>query len=272
MPIDYHRPRKRFGQHFLADRNILNKIVAAARTAPGDTVLEVGPGTGELTEALIEAGANVIAIEIDRDLVRALKARFAGVDQFSLVEGDALKVSYVELAEKHGVKFKAVSNLPYNISGPITAKFIDERAAFCLMVLMYQKEVARRLCAPPDNKDYGALTVLTQAYADVSIAFDVPRTVFKPPPKVDSSVITITPRPAPVEAIGNEPFFKKVVRAAFSTRRKTLPNALRSLDLPHEAVMEAIIKCNIDPKRRGETLSIIEFISLATALERSAIK
>jgi len=262
----YHKPKKFFGQHFLSDKNVLNKIVAAAKIAPGDVVLEVGPGTGELTEVLLEAGAYVVAIEIDRDLTTSLKQRFARFENFRLIEKDALKVSYLELGREYGSKLKAVSNLPYNISGPITAKFVEEREAFSIMVLMYQKEVARRLCAQPGNKDYGALTVITRIHADVKIAFDVPRTIFRPPPKVDSSVVVIAPRPHKDAKDIDEKFFKEVVRAAFSTRRKTLHNALKSLDCPQEAVLEAIAQCGIDPKRRGETLDINEFARLTNAI------
>jgi len=168
------RAKKRYGQHFLVDRNIIAKIIRLAELSEGELVLEIGPGTGLLTGALIDAGARVVAVELDRTLIGALRERFSGSGRFDVIEADSLDVSFTGLSERFGGRFKCVSNLPYNISGPVTAKFVDERRAFTSLVLMYQKEVAERLTAEPGTKDYGSLSVMVQTFMDARAGFDVP--------------------------------------------------------------------------------------------------
>lgn len=259
-------PKKRFGQHFLIDKNIIKKIVSAADLKGGDHVLEIGPGTGALTEGLLCAGARVLAIEVDRSLAGMLKDKFRADLNFEVITGDALKVSFLKLAEERNCRFKAVSNLPYNISGPVLSKFMEERAAFLGMVLMFQKEVAERIVSGPGSKSYGALSVFSQVYADVRMEFNVPRHLFRPAPKVDSCVVSFRMAESPRVDVTDPGFFKKVVRAAFGTRRKTLQNALKALGMEKDGITDALNRCGIDARRRGETLTIAEFGRLTAAL------
>lgn len=267
-PMANPLPKKRFGQHFLIDKNVIRKIIAAAGVAEGDHVLEIGPGRGALTEALLDAGAIVTAIEVDRNLSRLLNERFSGTGRLNVVEADALKVSFTGLLSEEGRKFKLVSNLPYNISGPILAKFLKERAAFTVMVLMFQKEVAERIASAPGIKSYGILSVLSQAYTDVRIEFNVSRNLFTPRPKVDSSVVSFRVLDKPRVAIDDEEFFKTVVKSAFGTRRKTLLNSLKTLGLDKDGILSALREAGVDPARRGETLTLSEFGALTRALMR----
>lgn len=262
-----HKPRakKKFGQHFLNDRNIIRKIVETAGVKKGDLVLEIGPGTGVLTRELLDAGASVTAIEVDSDLIPLLSGRFAGED-LAIIHSDALKTSYTSLAKERAARFKLVANLPYYISGPLLSRLLTERAAFSIMVLMFQKEVAMRIAAGPGSRDYGNLSVLSQAFTDVKREFDVPAHLFTPKPKVDSSVVSFRVLDEPKIRMDDEKFFRAVVRSAFSTRRKTLLNSLSSLGLPKADTLEAIKEAGIDPGRRGETLDLNEFSTLAAAL------
>lgn len=258
-------PKKRFGQHFLKDKNVIRRIVEKAGVKEGDLVLEVGPGRGALTEALLDAGAHVVAIEVDRSLVEYLKQAFSGKKLDIIVE-DALKVSFTGIADGYGRKLKAVSNLPYNISGPILAKFLEQRRAFTNLVLMFQKEVAQRIVAVPSTKEYGILSVFSQAFCDVKKEFDVSKNLFTPRPKVDSSIVSLKVLDTPRADITDEAFFKTVVRAAFGVRRKTLLNALKPVCGDKDALEAALKECAIDPMRRGETLGVQEFARLANRL------
>jgi len=263
-------PRKRFGQHFLTDKNLIRKIVAAAGVAPGDAVLEIGPGRGALTEGLIEAGASVTAIEVDRDLARLLKERFPS-EALKVIGADALKVSYTEFSREAARRFKLVANLPYNISGPLLARLLQQRSAFSVMVLMFQKEVAERIVSPPGVKSYGVLSVLSQAYTEVNIEFNVSRNLFSPRPKVDSSVVSFRVLERPCVEIDDEAFFKTVVKSAFGTRRKTLLNSLKTLGFEKEQLVSALAETGVDPGRRGETLGLGEFTALARALKKLTV-
>ncbi len=261
-------PKKRFGQHFLVDKNILNKIIASARIRHGEHVLEIGPGGGNLTECLLDAGARVLAVEIDRGLCAHLRERFPGSETLEIIEGDALKMSFPGLAEKTGSRMKVVSNLPYNISGPVIAKFIKERAAFSAMVLMLQKEVAERLLAAPSTKAYGALTVLTKAYAEVKKEFDVPPGAFRPRPRVTSTVVSMNVLSEPAVGIDDGAVFEFVVKGAFSHRRKTIINSLRgSIGLSKAQIASALGKSGIAAQRRPETLDLREFSALTDELK-----
>ncbi|MBI5587315.1 MAG: 16S rRNA (adenine(1518)-N(6)/adenine(1519)-N(6))-dimethyltransferase RsmA [Deltaproteobacteria bacterium] len=260
-------PKKRFGQHFLTDKNLIRKIVAAAGVAEKDQVLEIGPGRGALTEGLIEAGAIVTAVEVDRNLSRLLQERFPS-DRLTVMEADAMKVSFADLSREKKHKFKLVANLPYNISGPILAKFLKEREAFSVMVLMFQKEVAERIASGPGTKSYGVLSVLSQAYTDVKIEFHVSRNLFNPKPKVDSSVVSFRVLDRPRIEIEDEAFFKAVVKSAFGTRRKTLLNSLKVLGFGKDSLLRALEEAGIDPGRRGETLDMTGFGALTRALAK----
>jgi 16S rRNA (adenine1518-N6/adenine1519-N6)-dimethyltransferase len=264
-------PKKRLGQHFLVDKNIVRKILSIAHIREGEHVIEVGPGLGALTEGLLEAGALVTAIEVDPRLSERLVQRFQGTETLEVLRKDALKVSYKELGREMGemgTRFTVVSNLPYNISGPILAKFLSERRAFTRFVLMLQKEVARRLVARPGTKDYGALSVLAQTYTDARCEFDVNPASFTPRPKVTSTVVSLRVLDSPRVDVHDERFFKTVVKSAFGQRRKTLLNALKTLGRPAGEVKMVLEGLSIDPKRRGETLTLEEFSDLTGALLR----
>lgn len=256
------RPKKRFGQHFLVDQNIVRKILDASKVEKGDAILEIGPGLGVLTERLLQAGAKVFAIEIDRHLCEALKERFPGEQGLEIINKDILDIPLSSFSEKAGKKIKVVSNLPYNISGAILAKFIDQRNALSDMTLMLQKEVAKRLVAEPSTKDYGILSVLTLAFFETSYMFDVSPMCFKPPPKVISGVVRLKVKASPLIGAEKEEFFKKVVKTSFGKRRKTLFNCLKGLGIEDDPLRKILSDCDIDPKRRGETLSLSEFRAL----------
>ncbi len=263
------RPKKRLGQHFLTDKNILGKILSVAVVEKGDEVLEIGPGQGVLTQALLDAGAKVIAIEADRALCSYLQEKFPTEFQsgrLMVIHSDALKLSFKELAGASGRKLKVVANLPYNISGPIVAKFIEQRSVFSQMTLMFQREVALRLAASPGTKDYGALSVLAQTYMDIRVEFDVKPGSFFPPPKVVSSVVSMVVRDNPAVPVADEAIYARVVKASFARRRKTLLNSLKeALDLKKEDALELLTGIGVEPQRRGETLSLEEFSALAAA-------
>lgn len=259
------RAKKRFGQHFLNDKNIIRKIVATAGVKEGDRVIEIGPGTGVLTEELLATGAFVTALEVDQDLISYLNEKFHD-ERLTIIPADALRFSYEALAKEQGSRLKLVANLPYYISGPLLSKLLTERAAFSIMVLMFQKEVAVRITSGPGNRDYGNLSVLSQAFTDVKREFDVPAHLFSPKPKVDSSVVSFRVLEAPKIDIDDEDFFRAVVRGAFGTRRKTLSNSLSALGFGKEATLAALQDAGVDPKRRGETLNLNEFGALSKAL------
>lgn len=269
-------PRKRFSQNFLTDKNVAIKIVESLGLNEGDTVVEIGPGLGILTEGLLESGARVIAIEIDRDLSGKLRERFRDCSNLDIVSADALKISYKSMIACSGARpcatTKLVSNLPYNISTPIIFKLLEEREIFSMFLFMLQKEVAQRIVSPPDTKEYGVLSVMVQLLADVKSEFDVPPSSFYPIPKVYSSVVRFNILDKPRVDAGDIDFFKKVVKASFGQRRKTLLNALKLFDIENTQLIELFYKININPKRRGETLSLEEFAVLSRELKKLQIE
>ncbi|HEY5790777.1 MAG TPA: 16S rRNA (adenine(1518)-N(6)/adenine(1519)-N(6))-dimethyltransferase RsmA [Gammaproteobacteria bacterium] len=253
-----HRPRKRFGQNFLRDAQVVARIVAAIAPRPGERLLEIGPGEGALTGPLLEASGELTALELDRDLVAALQRRFPQGSGLTLLEGDALAFDFRALAA--GARLRLVGNLPYNISTPLLFHLFDQRDAVADMHFMLQKEVVDRLAAEPGSKAYGRLSVMAQYHCAVRPLFDVPPGAFRPPPKVDSTVVRLRPHPAPPVAV--DPVrLRAVVTAAFAQRRKTLRNTLRGLlEAP------ALEAAGIDPGRRAETLTLAEFAHLAERL------
>jgi 16S rRNA (adenine1518-N6/adenine1519-N6)-dimethyltransferase len=261
-------PRKRWGQHFLVDRNILNKVVRTAQLEKGDVVLEVGPGLGEMTLALARQVKKVIAVEIDPKLVEVLRKKTVDSPNVEVVKGDILKIHFNQLLDQEGQRLKVVANLPYQISTPLLFRFIESKEAFSTFTLMLQKEVAERMVAPPGRKEYGPLSIFIQMFSDVSIRFFIKPSAFFPPPKVESAVVHMVWKEKPMIETNDEEWFKRVVRACFGYRRKTLVNALKHSELflpePVELKMEAI---GIDPRRRPETLTIQEFAGLAEALK-----
>jgi 16S rRNA (adenine1518-N6/adenine1519-N6)-dimethyltransferase len=260
-------PRKRWGQHFLVDRNILNKVVRAAELEKGDVILEIGPGMGEMTLALARQVNKVIAVEIDRELVKILKEKTADFPNIIVIEGDILKISFEELYRQGHQQLKVVANLPYQISTPLLFGFIESRDLFSTLTLMLQREVAERMIASPGGKDYGPLSVFTQSVSDLSIKFYIKPSAFFPPPKVESAVIHMVWKERPLVRGEEEGWFKKVVKGCFGYRRKRLINALRHADLLlPEDLEKRIEKIGIDSQRRPETLTIQEFARLADAL------
>jgi 16S rRNA (adenine1518-N6/adenine1519-N6)-dimethyltransferase len=260
-------PRKRWGQHFLVDRNILSKVIRTAELEKGDVILEIGPGTGEMTLALARQVKKVIAVEIDRKLAEIMKEKTAGFSNIMVIEGDVLKISFEELYRQGRQLLKVVANLPYQISTPLLFRFIESRNLFFSLTLMLQREVAERMIASPGGKDYGPLSIFTQSVSDLSIRFYIKPSAFFPPPKVESAVIHMVWKERPLVRPEEEGWFKKVVRGCFSYRRKRLINALRHADLLlPEDLEERIEKIGINSQRRPETLTIQEFVCLAGAL------
>lgn len=268
-------PRKGLGQNFLVDRNVLRQIISAARLTPDDTVIEIGPGLGVLTWALADHARTVVAVEVDAGLVRWLDRLLRERDNVRLVHADALQVDFHALLADHppgpaGV-YKVIANLPYYITTPLLMRFLEDALPLDSMVVMVQKEVAQRMTAAPGSKEYGALSVAVQLRADVELVGVVSPHVFFPKPAVESAVVRLSLRPLP-EVVEDEEVLFAVVRAAFGQRRKTLRNALRGADGPpwsEEAVEAALAAAGVDSRRRGETLSLAEFVRVANALARA---
>lgn len=255
-------PKKSLGQHFLFDPGILGRIVSLSGVEPGDAVLEIGPGPGGLTRALSNAGARIWAVEADHRMVEHL----AGLEipELKVIHGDALKTDFIKLAEEAGGKLKLAANLPYNISGPLTAKLLRERAAFSDMTLMYQREVAERIAAGPGGKERGILSVLAQVFCEVSMGFKVPPGAFRPPPKVHSAVIKFVVPDTALFEIADEEILWKIVHEAFQMRRKQLRNCLK-----HRTGSEEAIKASgLAGSERPEELSNAAWVSLANAFSR----
>lgn len=247
--------KKSFGQNFLTDDNYINKIIAAVNPQKDEIVIEIGAGRGALTEKLVESGANVIAIEFEREMISVLKERFGKAENFQLIETDALKVDYKNLDNRtsHLADCKLVANLPYNISTAILQKLIEQREVFSELVLMFQREVAEKITAQVGNSERGFLSVLAQNYLEPEKLFDVPPTAFRPAPKVWSSVIRLIPKKVIIE---NETLFRQTIAAGFVQRRKTILNNLKLKFKNAEKILE---DSEIDSKRRAETLNIEEW-------------
>lgn len=253
--------KKSFGQNFLVDQNYINKIISALQLKPEDTVIEIGPGRGALTEKLIESGANVIAIELERDMIAALNASFAGQDNFRLIEADALKVDFREIAPSA----KLVANLPYYISTAILQKLIEQREVFSEMILMFQREVVERITAKPGNSERGFLTVLVEAYLDAEKLFDVPSSAFRPAPKVNSAVMRLITKKNGETETADDNLFREFISAGFRQKRKTILNNLKGSFANAE---NALTYCGIELQRRAETLTLNEWQCLSEYLKR----
>lgn len=266
------QPKKRFGQHFLHDRGIVQRILDAFDPQPGEILVEIGPGPGALTRPLLERCAPLHVVELDRDLAAQLRTEFAP-ERLLVHEADALKFDFCALAPHTDVpaslapggKLRLIGNLPYNISTPLLFHLLDQERCIHDMLFMLQKEVVDRMAAPPGGKDYGRLSVMIQWRLRVEKLFDVRPGAFTPPPKVDSSVVRLVPHAQPPVEVRDTDAFARVVQTAFAQRRKTLRNNLKGL-LAAE-VLEAL---GIDPQRRAETLTLAEFAALANALPPAA--
>lgn len=262
------RPKKNFGQNFLIDPNILAKIADAATRGSPDAVLEIGPGLGSLTLALAERCPRLVAVEKDRALVPILRELFAPMPTVQIAEGDATSLSVKEHLPD-AAAINVAGNLPYSVTTPLLLRLLAEREHFRRAIIMIQREVATRLGAEPGNKDYGSLTVLFSMYFDVDLLFDVSPGCFLPRPEVTSTVLSLTPLPVPRHPVPSQAALERVVRAAFSQRRKTLWNSMRTA-FEGERLQRAAEEAGIDLKRRAETLTALEFARLASLLPASS--
>ncbi|MFZ5638168.1 MAG: 16S rRNA (adenine(1518)-N(6)/adenine(1519)-N(6))-dimethyltransferase RsmA [Pseudomonadota bacterium] len=248
--------KKALGQHFLHERGIIDKMLLAIDPKPGDRFVEIGPGQGALTFPLLDRHGALTAIEFDRDLLEPLTAAAKTHGELTLIHSDVMAVDFTELAA--GTPFRLVGNLPYNLSSPILFHALDHAAAVRDMHFMLQKEVVDRMAAAPGSKVYGRLSVMLQAYCAVTALFKVPPGAFRPPPKVDSAVVRLVPKPPERVGIADRRRFAEIVRAAFGQRRKTLRNALGGV-----CTAEDIAAAGIDPQRRAEQLDVADFVRLA---------
>ncbi len=261
------------GQNFLTDSNVISRIVSLVDPAPDDFILEVGPGQGALTKELVASGASVVAVELDRRLAPLLATEFAGNTRVNIVEADVLKVDLPALLSGFtDRKWKVAANLPYNISSQVLIKFLETPTLFTDLYLMLQKEVGDRLAAQPSTKEYGILTLFCRLHFDVKREFLVKPGSFHPVPKVDSAVLRFKALPGPRVAVGDEALFRRLVKASFNQRRKTLWNCLKASGFTaDEASLRAVLlDVGIDEKRRGETLSLEEFAKLSCRFSQAA--
>ena len=270
--------KKSFGQNFLTDTNILQKIVDTAEIDKKVNVIEIGPGIGALTEFLAESAAEVMAFEIDDRLVPILADTLRDFDNVTVVNQDILKVDlaqYIAEFKNPDLPIKVVANLPYYITTPILMHLIESGIPFSEFVVMMQKEVADRISAQPNTKSYGSLSIAVQYYMTAKVAFIVPRTVFVPAPNVDSAILKMVRRDQPAVAVQDEKFFFKVSKASFVHRRKTLWNNLTSYfgksDETKGKLTAALERADLSPSVRGEALSLEEFARLADALKSEGL-
>jgi 16S rRNA (adenine1518-N6/adenine1519-N6)-dimethyltransferase len=263
--------KKSLGQNFLIDQNILQNIVAAADLTEQKGALEIGPGIGALTQQLAKTAGQVVAVEIDQRLLPILADTMQSYPNVKIIHGDVLKLSLNEIFQQFSdvSKVSVVANLPYYVTTPIVMKLLEARLPLENIVVMIQKEVALRMAAPPGGKDYGSLSIAVQYYCEPQLVTIVPRTVFVPQPNVDSAVIKLKVRSKPPVEVEDEAWFFEVVQACFAQRRKTISNNLlvRFFSKDTREVLNALLlQCDIDPVRRGETLSLEEYARLSNAL------
>jgi len=254
-----HKPRKRFGQNFLHDQQIIDRIIASIAPQKTDLIVEIGPGQAALTQPLVDSGAELHVVEIDRDLVAVLQKKFAGVSNITIHSCDALKTDFSEITQNRA--FRLIGNLPYNISTPLIFHVLGWHKLVKDMHFMLQKEVVNRMAAEPGSKAYGRLSVMTQFRCNVMPLFDVQPESFSPSPRVCSSIVRLQPLGAAPYDVGSDENLQKVVAAAFSQRRKTLRNSLRKL-----LDADQILTAGIDPGQRAEQLSLSQFATLARLL------
>ncbi len=258
-----HRARKRFGQHFLVDEQIIDRIVRAIHPAPTDSLIEIGPGQGALTLPLLRISQRLTAIELDRDLVPLLEKRARGIGELELINEDILRLGLSDLPLPPPLRI--VGNLPYNISTPLMFHLLNYSHLIGDMHFMLQKEVALRIIAQPGNtgavKHYGRLSVMMRYHCDSEYLFDVPPGSFSPPPKVDSAVIRLRPHAIPRVNVSNLDLLEQVVQAAFNQRRKTIANSLGKY-----MTSDSIRSLGIDPRARAENLTLEDFAHLANAV------
>jgi len=258
--VDGHRPRKRFGQHFLHDPRVIERMLRLIAPRPGDRVVEIGPGTGALTLPLLRALGTLEAVEMDRDLIGPLQARAAAFGALTIHQGDALRFDFSQ-CHGGGGGLHLIGNLPYNISTPLLFHLLDQRALIIDIHVMLQREVVERLTARPGGGDYGRLSVMVQYHCAAESLMHVGPGAFNPPPAVDSAVVRLTPRP-PTLAASHPGLFASVVARAFEQRRKTLRRALSGL-----VDAAAFARADIDPGLRAERLPVDAFVRLSNCIE-----
>lgn len=263
--------QKKFGQNFLIDAHVLNKIIASAEITKDDCVLEIGPGIGTMTQYLAEAAGRVVAVEIDRNLIPILEETLSDYDNVTVINEDVLKVDINELAVHYngGKPIKVVANLPYYITTPIIMGLFESHVPVKSITVMVQKEVAQRMQAGPGTKDYGALSLAVQFYAEPYIVANVPPNCFMPRPGVGSAVIRLTLHENPPVTVKNEKLLFQIIRASFNQRRKTLQNGLNNSPEIHaskEQIQAAIGQLGVSPSVRGEALTLGQFAVLADIL------
>ena len=263
--------QKKFGQNFLIDAHVLNKIIASAEITKDDCVLEIGPGIGTMTQYLAEAAGRVVAVEIDRNLIPILEETLSDYDNVTVINEDVLKVDINELAVHYngGKPIKVVANLPYYITTPIIMGLFESHVPVKSITVMVQKEVAQRMQAGPGTKDYGALSLAVQFYAEPYIVANVPPNCFMPRPGVGSAVIRLTLHENPPVTVKNEKLLFQIIRASFNQRRKTLQNGLNNSPEIHaskEQIQAAIRQLGVSPSVRGEALTFGQFAELADIL------
>ncbi len=255
-----HRPRKRFGQNFLHDPVIIDRIISAIRPTRSDALLEIGPGQGAITCPLLEAAGKLTVIELDRDLIGPLQARCKTIGELTMYSADALRFDFCQLATQQPLR--VIGNLPYNISTPLLFHLLDQHRCIRDMHFMLQKEVVERMAASPGSGQYGRLSVMLQYRCRVTPLFTIGSGAFKPPPKVESAFVRLEPYTEPMVQVSDEDAFETLVRQAFSQRRKTLRNTLRGL-----LDVDDISRLDVDPSARAESLGIEEFAALASRLQ-----
>ena len=260
---------KSLGQNFLTDKNIIDQILQGSEISENDLVIEIGPGIGVITREAAEIAKKVIAIEIDSDLIPILDYTLSDLENVEIINQDVLKTQINDLIEKEDFSgsVRVIGNLPYYITTPIIMKLLEEHTGADSITVMMQKEVADRLKAGPGKKDYGAISLMVQYYAEVREIVSVPRTVFVPQPKVDSTVLRLDIRDEKPVDVMDEDFLFKVIKAGFGQRRKTLSNSLSVLEgFDKKTILSGLEEAGIDPIRRGETLDLKEFASLSDSL------
>lgn len=268
------RAKKSLGQNFLVDESVIERIVRAVDPRPGETIIEIGPGQGALTSSLVRTMSRIVAIELDRELAPSLQRKFGALENFVIIEGDALVVDLCT-AIAPASSARLVANLPYNVSTVILQRLLEQRECLSELVLMLQREVAARITAAPSTSERGYLSVLVEAYAEVESLFDVAPTAFRPSPKVWSTVVRLKPRLRLGVLVNDEALLWRLVSAGFAQRRKTIFNNLRNAqDLIHvreindsDGVRDLLKSAGIESRRRAESLSLEEWGRLSMALE-----
>ncbi len=269
--------QKKFGQNFLIDSNILEEIIDSAEVTKDDMVLEIGPGIGTMTQYLCEAARQVVSVEIDNNLIPILKDTLSAYDNVEVINQDILKVDINALAQKYneGRPIKVVANLPYYITTPIIMQLFESHVPIDSITIMVQKEVADRMQEGPGSKEYGALSLAVQYYANPEIIVNVPPSCFMPQPKVGSAVIKLTRHTTPPVQVDDEKLMFKIIRGSFNQRRKTLANGLNNyggIPLAKELIQESIEELGVAPNIRGEALSLEQFAKLSNIINKKMNK